>query len=160
MYDLRYTRDDCGEPPQASRQKKGFFVNLGESKNKYSEPQKYCVQLLGFIIVHCSLFLIESVYYALTNNSFPTPHNGHFQSSGSSSKGVPGAIPLSGSPSSGLYSYPQTSQIYLSIGLFFVNVSLDVVHDVQDEGLCLLVVRVRGVLVQRNLLVSPLALWR
>jgi hypothetical protein len=36
--------------------------------------------------------------------SFIAPHTGHIQSSGRSSNAVPGAIPLSGSPSSGSYS--------------------------------------------------------
>ena len=38
------------------------------------------------------------------NMSLPTPHRGQVQSSGSSSKGVPGAMPLSGSPTAGSYS--------------------------------------------------------
>ena len=40
--------------------------------------------------------------YSVTENwSLPTLHSGHNQSSGRSSKAVPGLIPLSGSPSSG-----------------------------------------------------------
>ena len=39
-----------------------------------------------------------------TKTSFPRPHIGHNQSSGKSSNAVPGAIPLSGSPTSGSYS--------------------------------------------------------
>ena len=35
--------------------------------------------------------------------SFVTPHSGHVQSSGMSSKAVPGAMPLSGSPAAGSY---------------------------------------------------------
>ena len=42
--------------------------------------------------------------YASTNTSLPIPQIGHTQSSGISSKAVPGAIPLSGSPTSGSYS--------------------------------------------------------
>ena len=45
------------------------------------------------------LFLIS--YSSLTNSSLPTPQIGQTQSSGKSSKAVPGAIPLSGSPTSG-----------------------------------------------------------
>jgi hypothetical protein len=36
--------------------------------------------------------------YRFSNNSLPTPQTGQRQSSGSCSKGVPGATPLSGSP--------------------------------------------------------------
>ena len=41
---------------------------------------------------------------ALLNWSFPTPQMGQTQSSGRSSNAVPGAIPLSGSPTAGSYS--------------------------------------------------------
>ena len=54
--------------------------------------------------------LCMEIYSATENSSFPTPQRGHSKSSGSSSKGVPGAMPASGSPSAGLYSQPQTSQ--------------------------------------------------
>ena len=40
-------------------------------------------------------------FYASSNISFPTAQSGHTQSDGKSSKAVPGAIPLSGSPTSG-----------------------------------------------------------
>lgn len=39
--------------------------------------------------------------YSFSNISFSAPHSGQTQSSGRSSKGVPGATPLSGSPSAG-----------------------------------------------------------
>jgi hypothetical protein len=39
--------------------------------------------------------------YASTKSALGTPHTGQHQSSGKSSKFVPGAIPLSGSPSAG-----------------------------------------------------------
>ena len=39
--------------------------------------------------------------YSFSNSSLPAPQTGHTQSSGSSSKEVPGAMPLSGSPFSG-----------------------------------------------------------
>ena len=42
-----------------------------------------------------------SLFYASSNISFPTAQSGHTQSDGKSSKAVPGAIPLSGSPTSG-----------------------------------------------------------
>ena len=44
---------------------------------------------------------IASLFYASSNISFPTAQSGHTQSDGKSSKAVPGAIPLSGSPTSG-----------------------------------------------------------
>ena len=47
---------------------------------------------------------------ASTKFSLPTPQTGQTQSSGISSKGVPGAMPPSGSPTAGSYSYPQISQ--------------------------------------------------
>ncbi len=40
-------------------------------------------------------------YSVSENSSLPTKHKGHNHSSGKSSKEVPGAIPLSGSPTSG-----------------------------------------------------------
>jgi hypothetical protein len=52
---------------------------------------------------------------ASENWSLPTPQRGHAQSAGRSSKEVPGAMPLSGSPTAGSYSYPQTSQMYFAI---------------------------------------------
>jgi hypothetical protein len=45
----------------------------------------------------------------------PTPHKGQTQSSGTSSQAVPGAMPLSGSPASGSYTYPHTVHTHLSI---------------------------------------------
>ena len=42
--------------------------------------------------------------YSSVNSSLPNPHTGHTQSAGKSSKAVPGAIPLSGSPTAGSYS--------------------------------------------------------
>ena len=42
-----------------------------------------------------------SSYSILSNSSLAAPQTGHTQSSGTSSKGVPGLIPPSGSPSSG-----------------------------------------------------------
>ena len=59
--------------------------------------------------------LIFSGNHALLNMSLPTPQTGHTQSSGRFSKAVPGAIPLSGSPTAGSYSYPHASQTYLSM---------------------------------------------
>ena len=52
-------------------------------------------------------------------SSLPTPHSGHTQSSGISSKAVPGATPLSGSPAAGSYIYPHTLQMY-----FFISVTV------------------------------------
>ena len=41
------------------------------------------------------------LYSIFSKRSRPTPHAGHTQSLGMSSNGVPGAIPVSGSPSAG-----------------------------------------------------------
>jgi len=52
----------------------------------------------------CALgkFKIETrCYSTFANSSLPTPQMGQTQSSGKSSKAVPGAIPLSGSPTAG-----------------------------------------------------------
>lgn len=43
----------------------------------------------------------SGVYGSSTKSSLPTPHTGQTQSAGISSKAVPGAIPESGSPTSG-----------------------------------------------------------
>ena len=45
-------------------------------------------------------------------SDFSAPQSGHTQSSGRSSKAVPGAIPLSGSPAAGSYTYPQGPPSY------------------------------------------------
>ena len=50
-------------------------------------------------ILFCNL--INHHHYIFSNISLLTPHTGQVQSSGISSKAVPGAIPLSGSPTSG-----------------------------------------------------------
>jgi len=42
--------------------------------------------------------LLKLYYSSFSKSSFEAPHTGHTQSSGNSSNGVPGAIPLSGSP--------------------------------------------------------------
>ena len=49
---------------------------------------------------------ISSIYCVFSNISLLTPQTGQDQSSGNFSKGVPGAMPLSGSPFSGSYTYP------------------------------------------------------
>ena len=54
-------------------------------------------------------------YSAGLKSSLPTPQTGHTQLSGMSSKAVPGAIPLSGSPTAGSYSYPQMLHVYFFI---------------------------------------------
>jgi hypothetical protein len=50
--------------------------------------------------------------YSGSNISFVTAQTGHIQSSGMSSKAVPGATPESGSPTAGSYTYPQTVHTY------------------------------------------------
>lgn len=52
---------------------------------------------------------------SMSKSSFPTPHTGHTHVSGMSSKGVPGAIPPSGSPCAGSYTQSQTLQMYFFI---------------------------------------------
>ena len=53
--------------------------------------------------------------YNCVNISFGAPHRGHLRSSASSSHLVPGAIPLSGIPTSSSYSQLQISQTYFAI---------------------------------------------
>jgi hypothetical protein len=48
------------------------------------------------------LSLLKLVNYSAgSNSSFPAPHSGHTQSSGTSSNGVPGSTPLFWSPLTG-----------------------------------------------------------
>ncbi len=54
-----------------------------------------------------------------SKSSLPTPQTGQTQSSGISSNAVPGAMPLSGSPTSGSYTQSQTVQMYFFIILSF-----------------------------------------
>lgn len=68
-----------------------------------------CMPMTGLF---CNLFYCYSVSL---NSSLPTPQSGQAQSAGRSSNAVPGAIPLSGSPTAGSYTYPQTSQTYFFI---------------------------------------------
>ena len=64
-------------------------------------------------------------YSAGSNMSLPTPQMGQVQSSGISAKGVPGAMPLSGSPTSGSYSYPQGPHTYFLISAIALPPFLD-----------------------------------
>src|SRR3972149_8022961 len=50
-----------------------------------------------------------------SNSSFPAPHRGQTQSSGRRRNGVPGSTSLSGSPTSGSYTYAHTMHWYLAI---------------------------------------------
>ena len=59
----------------------------------------------------CSLYPHPSS----TNIDLGAPHTGQAQSSGNSSKGVPGLIPESGSPFSGSYTYPHAVHTYFFI---------------------------------------------
>jgi hypothetical protein len=52
-----------------------------------------------------------------SKSAFEAPHSGHDQSAGKSSNAVPGAIPLSGSPSAGSYTWLQIMQRYF----FFID---------------------------------------
>ena len=73
----------------------------------------------GFLHMLCDhltfLIIVQPFYSASENWSFPTPHNGHSKSSGTSSHFVPGAIPPSGYPSASSYSHQQTSHTYFMI---------------------------------------------
>ena len=69
--------------------------------------------LIGRIPRRCRSLMRCYLYFSKC--SLPTPHAGQVQSSGMSSKAVPGAMPPSGSPSAGSYMYPQMMQTYLSI---------------------------------------------
>ncbi len=53
--------------------------------------------------------------YCLEKLDLSTPHSGQVQLEGRSSKAVPGAMPLSGSPTAGSYTYPHMSQTYFSM---------------------------------------------
>lgn len=57
----------------------------------------------------------RNFYSTGLKSSLPTPHNGHTQSAGRSSNAVPGAIPLSSSPTAGSYTYPQITHTYFFI---------------------------------------------
>src|SRR3990172_9630617 len=50
-----------------------------------------------------------------SNSSFPAPHRGQTQSSGRRRNRVPRSTPLSGSPTSGSYTYAHTMHRYLAI---------------------------------------------
>lgn len=72
-------------------------------------------------------FSVKSDCYSVysSKSSFPTPQMGHTQSSGKSSKDVPGSMPPSLSPNSGLYTQSHTLQIYFFIRfLLFKHFSL------------------------------------
>ena len=70
----------------------------------------------------------DFVYASSEKSSLPTEQRGHTQSSGRSSKAVTGLMPLSGSPISGSYTYPQVSQTYFfmkssSLSLIFYGIT-------------------------------------
>src|SRR5208283_1330820 len=72
------------------------------------------ISVLGFSIF-CPF---QSIF---SNSLFNAPQIGHSQSSGKSSKPVPGPIPLSGSPTAGSYTYSQTVHLYLVIFILLVQ---------------------------------------
>ena len=61
--------------------------------------------------------VVKIFFYSSTNSksSLVTPQSGQDQSSGIASNGVPGAIPLSGSPTAGSYIQLQTVHTYFFI---------------------------------------------
>ena len=76
--------------------------------------------IMPIIVNHIQFFYYSSSYSSTTSkSSFVTPQRGHDQSSGIASNGVPGAIPLSGSPTAGSYIQLQTVHTYFFIFLFF-----------------------------------------
>ena len=86
-----------------SRPQKSYFG----SASSFRTPDGVRAQIFDFVR--------EGRYSTTLKSSLPTPHRGHTQSAGRSSKAVPGSIPLSGSPTAGSYSYPQTMQMYFFI---------------------------------------------
>src|SRR5512136_260583 len=79
-----------------------------------------------FFSLYTFLVVFFFFVYCFSNASFPAPQIGQTQSSGRFSNAVPAAIPASGSPFAGSYTYPQTVQTYLSIFIssFFFSVFL------------------------------------
>ena len=70
-------------------------------------------------------WLVDGSYSSTgENSSLPTPQSGHTQSSGMSSKAVPGAMPPSGSPTAGSYTQPHTSHTYFFIMFLFLRLIL------------------------------------
>ena len=65
----------------------------------------------------CSGNIHKPESYSSSKLSFPTPHSGQHQSSGTSSHAVPASTPLSGSPISGSYTYPHTLHTYFAMYL-------------------------------------------
>jgi len=88
-----------------------------------------CLLLMESSACHTKFEYSLSVFHNRINpppeRSRPyTPQSGHTQSSGISSNAVPGAMPLSGSPTSGSYTYPHVSHTYFFIIFFSVNLLL------------------------------------
>ena len=70
-------------------------------------------------------FVVYLFNYSASKASLPSPHTGQTQSDGTSSHFVPGATPLSGSPTAGSYSYPQGHTYFiLNFPFCFISLSL------------------------------------
>lgn len=88
--------------------------------------------------------------YSWLKESLPRPHRGHTQSSGRSSKAVPAAMPLSGSPTAGSYTYPQASHTYLAM---FVSSLLFYISSctISDTRYCVISIAVPILFVNRKI---------
>ena len=97
-----------------------FTVHFGQLK-KGTDLKVHSLFCENFYFFH-----LEFCTYTSENSSFPTEQSGQRKSYGTSSQAVPGAIPSSGTPTSGSYSHPQTSHTYFTI--VFVLQIIDILH--------------------------------
>ena len=83
-------------------------IRLDNDNNNVNNYLKKSTMIINyqsnFVLKYLNYLKKKSSYFS-SNNSLLTPHNGQIQSSGRSSKAVPGATPASGSPSLGSYIY-------------------------------------------------------
>lgn len=82
---------------------KSMFLLVLHFLNKGCYPSKFiCVyNIKNYDNSNHSSLCLANGTYSSSKSSLPTPQSGHNHSSGMSSKAVPGAIPLSGSPIEG-----------------------------------------------------------
>lgn len=79
----------------------------------------------GYALPVCLPTYLLSLTLLQRKRPLPAPHTGQTKSSGRSSHFVPGAMPLSGSPTASSYSQPQISHtyfIFLSSFLFYYGI--------------------------------------
>ena len=83
----------------------------------------HLLQLYGKTAVACEFLTCDSRFfcfiYASSKALLSRPQTGQTKSSGTSSQAVPGAMPQSGSPTAGSYSYPQGHTYFIMILLVF-----------------------------------------